>query len=340
MVFYKCPRCNYSTSKKTYMKMHIGRKTQCQLLNKDIDIHTLDINSLKINDDETLETPETLKTPETPEDTEDLSDDLVCKNCSKEFTRLDARKRHQKICTGILDAEDNKDNKDSKDSKNNKDEQVVYMNDYKEPYLDNIKDIAANTMDQLINNIIKIYEVRAVVIEQIYYNNKVPSNHSIMYKNDKEIEVYEVMKKKYTIHVFDKILDELYNNTEFWIEHGLNEKILDDPENSRYREYKRVYNKKVQTIEPIEILDQKTMIKLKLKSNLDIPRQTRKFKKIEPAPLDIPTFDELNELERANLRYKERLQKELEEKIKQEEKEDKEHDMLVDQKKKSRKKKV
>jgi hypothetical protein len=72
MVKYECPRCGYTTEKKTNMTNHVNRKNMCKPVLND--------NNLNLYIQKLLENPK------------------ICKNCNKEFSRTDNKKRHDKIC--------------------------------------------------------------------------------------------------------------------------------------------------------------------------------------------------------------------------------------------------
>jgi hypothetical protein len=73
---YLCPRCGYETTIKTNIKNHLNRKKVCKPTLKNISLE--DYKKLIFSDNK---------------------ENLQCKHCKKEFSRVDNRKRHEEFCS-------------------------------------------------------------------------------------------------------------------------------------------------------------------------------------------------------------------------------------------------
>ena len=119
MSTYICPRCNYSTSRKSNMKNHITRKKLCKAVNKDIPIKYIaesygivipstDIQGVTLNvtlNDRVTVTRNHITKSSNPPISDKTEKNVTlrhqCEYCNKSFATRQGKYRHKKYCKDI-----------------------------------------------------------------------------------------------------------------------------------------------------------------------------------------------------------------------------------------------
>ena len=104
MSTYICPRCNYTTSRKSNIRNHIIRKNLCKPTHKDVSIKSIaDTYGIELPSTDLLNVNTNVYTNDV--DTKDTirnvigHKEYICKYCSKSFNSSTSRCRHQrKFC--------------------------------------------------------------------------------------------------------------------------------------------------------------------------------------------------------------------------------------------------
>ena len=109
MTSYICPRCNYTTKRKSNFKHHITRKNLCNPINSDISIKSIaksygiDISSTEINNCTNSNIISNISKAQKPtqsrahKHTQILTQNTIkCKYCNKQFNSTNSCYRHQK----------------------------------------------------------------------------------------------------------------------------------------------------------------------------------------------------------------------------------------------------
>lgn len=192
MVLFTCPRCLYSTGKKSNIINHVNRNKLCKLNN--LDIIPKDYEDIILENNELY-----LK--------------LLTKNCQLEKELSEAKKEIKKL---TINGDHNHVGDNNTDSHNvtinNNNTINISLTDYNKPNVDFI------TRD-LINNLLKNTETTlGKLFQKIYLNPDHPENHSIKktsYQNN-VISVHEnfIWNIKMQDDIYPSIKDELYGTVD------------------------------------------------------------------------------------------------------------------------------
>jgi hypothetical protein len=221
MVKYECPRCGYSTEKKTNMKNHINRKNMCKPVLND--------NNLKKYKEQLLSNKSN-----------------VCKSCNKEFTRIDNRKRHEKSCQERIENDRIKEleeqikqlkgektpviNNTTNNTTNNNTFNIVIL-PYREP------DVSHLTDHDYYNSIDKCIMAVPLLIKKIHFNKDKPENHNIFISNFKNKYAMIHDGEKWLTEEEDDVIDDLIEQNELRLSAWV-------PKNSKkYPNYPKKYEK-------------------------------------------------------------------------------------------------
>ena len=119
MSTYICPRCNYSTARKSNLKNHITRKRLCKPINRDVSVkdiaksYGIDISSTEnssVTQNVTIKNAVTVTrnhttNNDTPPKTDNLNKNVThryeCGYCNKSFATRQGRYRHKKTCIHV-----------------------------------------------------------------------------------------------------------------------------------------------------------------------------------------------------------------------------------------------
>ena len=243
MVFYNCPRCNYTTFDKTKYMLHLKRKIICEpILSKT----NLQKEYIKYDIKEKINLPqnntmETTKNVEFHKITQNNTQIIECKYCDKVFSRKDSLTRHYKTC-----------NEKKKTDEANKcmEELVKLLNEQKEKLdkydlviekknqqIDELikkAGISNSTITQNIQNNIKLLAYNKTdisdltekdfircfnhnnmcvphLLKRIHFNRKKPENHNVLLSNLKSGHIMLYDGKQWNTFNRDEVIDDMFD---------------------------------------------------------------------------------------------------------------------------------
>jgi hypothetical protein len=192
MVRYKCPRCDYNTTKKSSIKNHYKRKRPCEILHEDITL----ANCLKLlKYDKKIPVEEQLKIEQ--EQKQELFETV---KILKEQVQLLMKNQNNQGNT-------NCNNTNSHNNINN----VINIHSY--------KDTDYTVLEKALNSCIKTNGEIDIgkLMEKVHFNSKFPQNHNVYISNSK---TRRVMK-----YDGEKFIEDGMGNT--GLEKVFNEKLAD-----------------------------------------------------------------------------------------------------------------
>ena len=223
---YECPRCGYTTNKKSNINNHLNRKKQC-----------------KFN-----------------EEYKHNIDNIICV-CNTEFSNKDDYNKHVIICRnniGSIIKKLEEDNKELKKIYNNITVNIA-LTPYNNPNLNGTEKYYEEAVKKAILSI-------PTIIKSIHFNDKFPENHNICIKNfkNKIAKVFDGIMWK-TIQE-DELIDELIGKYEGELENWAEDdkdmmKYINNYKRIKQRDgQKEVHNKVKNEVKNI-IYDHRFMIK-------------------------------------------------------------------------------
>ena len=243
MVFYNCPRCNYSTIDKTKYMLHLKRKIICDpILSKT----NLQKEYIKYDIKEKINLPqkntiETTKNVETHKITQNNTQIIECKYCDKVYSRKDSLTRHYKTC--IEKKKTDEANKCMEELVKLLNEQKEKLDKYdlviekKNQQIDELikkAGISNSTITQNIQNNIKLLAYNKTdisdltekdfircfnhnnmcvphLLKRIHFNRKKPENHNVLLSNLKSGHIMLYDGKQWNTFNRDEVIDDMFD---------------------------------------------------------------------------------------------------------------------------------
>ena len=213
---YKCFRCGYIAQQRVHLKNHLNRKKICKVLYDDMSIEEVKFfynfeitqNSSKSPQKSSFLVKNILKNPHFSEKSPQKSSffenqDLLCKYCSKMYSRIDNLKRHLNTCKKKKESEQlmllekelelqykTKEIEELKKKLENKEiTNITNINTTNNTNIiinnlgeENIKYLKSGKFAELLQG---IYGAVPKLIQQIHFNPEHPENQNIKYPNKK-----------------------------------------------------------------------------------------------------------------------------------------------------------
>ncbi len=290
MVFYKCPRCNFTSYDKTKYMNHLKRKNICEPISSKTNLQNEYIkynikDKILITQNNTISTTQNVELHKITQNNTILNQ---CKYCDKVYSRIDSLTRHYKTC---------KDKKKTDEANLHMEELVNLLNDKISKYdlelekknkqIDELIKKAgiqnSGTIIQNIQNNIKLlaYDKTDIsdltdndfmkcfnhnnmcvphLVKRIHFNPKKPENHNVFISNLKSGYIMLYDGKKWNTYNRDEIVDDIFDDKHDILEQKIEEWV------SIGKDYPIIYHKFKRYLEKInnDVIIKKVKDELKL----------------------------------------------------------------------------
>ena len=256
MVFYKCPRCNFTSFDKTKYMNHLKRKKICEPIlsktNLQKEYIKYDIkDKIMIPQNSTISSTQNVELHKIPQNTSIFKQ---CKYCDKLFSRSDSLARHYKSCKEKLKTDEaNLHMKELVKLLNDKNDKISKYDlelEKKNKQIDELIKKAGiqnnGTIIQNIQNNIKLlaYDKTDIsdltdkdfmkcfnhnnmcvphLVKRIHFNPKKPENHNVFISNLKSGYIMLYDGKKWNTYNRDEIVDDIFDDKHDILEQKIEE---------------------------------------------------------------------------------------------------------------------
>jgi DNA-directed RNA polymerase subunit RPC12/RpoP len=300
MVNYTCPRCGYEINIKQKYINHLRRKTLCNPIVSDNNLHNEYIKydiieKINLNESSVNVKKMSKNVKKIDENVKEMSK-ILCEYCDREFNTRQSKWYHLKVCKEKKKDEETKEsmtklvnllNKQNDDLKEQIKEQNNQINELikkagvtigsigTQNIQQNIKILAYNNTD--VSHLTDKDYLKCLnhsnfciphLIEKIHFNPKKPENHNIYISNLKNNYVMIYNGNKWMLNNRDESIENLILEKESMIVQKLEEWIENG---NKYPEIMKKFNRYIEKKENDKVIDKvKEEIKLMLFNNRDV----------------------------------------------------------------------
>jgi hypothetical protein len=196
---YNCPRCGYTTGRKSHILRHINRKIPCQGIIEDIEVGNLGNVIIK----------KAKKKAKIHRQNQKKKKDLIKEN--KELKEENERLRNQTIQTQNIQTQNN-------NTHNNTQNITINITPWRDPNCEYLKD------KDYVHCINRMIMSVPTLIKKIHFNPEHPENHNIYISNIRNNLAMSYDGKKWNTCNQDKLIKNLIKDNEYileeWLENG------------------------------------------------------------------------------------------------------------------------